>query len=64
MGARFRVCLLYINLGYKPKLMVQVFDFARVEDVRKANVDNLKEDIEYQDDVYGFIFFDIDGVDE
>ena len=44
--------------------MVQVFDFARVEDVRKANVDNLKEDIEYQDDVYGFIFFDIDGVDE
>lgn len=64
LGARFRACPLYINLGYKPKLMVQVFDFAKVEDVKKANIYNLKEGFQYQGDAYGFIFFDIDVVDE
>jgi hypothetical protein len=44
--------------------MVQVFDFARVEDVKKANINNLKEGFEYQGDAYGFIFFDIDTVDK
>lgn len=64
LGARFRACPLYINLGYKAKLMVQVFDFAKVEDIKKVNINNLKEEFEYQNDTYGFIFFDIDAVDE
>ncbi len=64
LGARFRACPLYINSGYKPKLMVQVYDFAKVEDIKKANVNNLKEKFEYQGDAYGFIFFEVDSVDE
>lgn len=64
LGARFRACPLYINLGCKAKLMVQVFDFAKVEDIKKVNINNLKEEFEYQNDTYGFIFFDIDAVDE
>lgn len=64
LGARFRACPLYINLGYKAKLMVQVFDFAKVDDIKRANKIGLKEGFEYQNDTYGFIFFDIDEVDE
>lgn len=64
LGARIRACPLYISLRYKPKLMVQVFDFATVEDVKKANIYNLKEGFQYQGDAYGFIFFDIDMIDE
>ncbi len=64
LGARLRACPLYISLGYKPKLMVQVFDFSTVEDVKKVNINNLKEGFQYQGDAYGFIFFDIDAVDE
>lgn len=64
LGSRFRACSLYLNLGYKAKLMVQVFDFAKIEDIKKENIKNLSIDHEYQNDNYGFIIFNIDNVDE
>lgn len=64
LGARFRACPLYMALDYKPSLMVQVFDFATIEDVKKANEFKLKEGFSWQSDTYGFIFFEIDEVDE
>lgn len=62
LGARFRACPLYIKLGYKPSLMIQVFDFANIDDVKKANKFNLKEGFSWQSDAYGFIFFEIDEI--
>lgn len=64
LGARFRACPLYIKLGYKPSLMIQVFDFANIDDVKKANKFNLKEGFSWQSDAYGFIFFEIDEIKE
>ncbi|MDD3341104.1 MAG: GNAT family N-acetyltransferase [Bacilli bacterium] len=64
LGARFRACPFYINQGYKPKLMVQVFDFAGIEDIKKANIEHLEIEKEYQGETYGFIIFNIDGVDK
>lgn len=64
LGARFRACPLYIKLGYKPSLMIQVFDFINIDDVKKANKFNLKEGFSWQSDAYGFIFFEVDEVKE
>ncbi len=64
LGARFRACPLYIKLGYKPSLMIQVFDFANIDDVKKANKFNLKEGFSWQSDAYGFVFFEIDEIKE
>ncbi|MDD6263971.1 MAG: GNAT family N-acetyltransferase [bacterium] len=64
LGARFRACPLYIEMGYKPSLMIQVFDFATIQDIRKANTFNLKETSSWQGDTYGFIFYNIPKVDE
>lgn len=64
LGARFRACPLYISLGYKPSLMVQIFDFATLDDIRKANVYNLKEGFSWMSDAYGFMFFEVDSVKE
>ena len=64
LGARFRACPLYIKLGYKPSLMIQVFDFANIDDVKRANKFNLKEGFSWQSDAYGFIFFEIDEIKE
>lgn len=64
LGARFRACPLYIAMGYKVSLMIQVFDFETIDDVRNANSFNLKEITSWQDDAYGFVFFDIPQVDE
>ena len=57
LGARFRACKLYEKLGYKSSLMVQVFDFATIEDVKKANVYKFEENSSWQGETYGFIFF-------
>lgn len=62
LGARFRACPLYESLGYKPSLMIQVFDFATIEDVKKENKFDLKEGFSYQSDIYGFIFYDVKEV--
>lgn len=64
LGARYRACPLYISLGYKPILMVQVFDFATIEDVKKANTLKIKPTFEWQGDAYGFVFFEVDEVKE
>lgn len=64
LGARFRACSLYKKMGYTPSLMVQVFDFETIENVRKVNRYNLKEKSSYQEDTYGFIFFDIPDINE
>lgn len=64
LGARFRACPLYIKMGYKPSLMIQVFDFATIQDIRKVNTFNLKEKSSWQGDIYGFIFYNIPKVDE
>mgnify|MGYP000487843950 CR=1 FL=1 len=50
LGARFRACPLYIEMGYKPSLMIQVFDFTTIQDIRKANTFNLKETSSWQGD--------------
>ena len=62
LGARFRACPLYQKLNYKYSLMIQVFDFATVDDVKKANKYNFKESFLYQGDTYGFIFYTVDKV--
>lgn len=64
LGARYRACPLYIALGYKPSLMVQVFDFATVNNIKKANTLKLESTFEWQGDAYGFIFFAVDAVKE
>lgn len=64
LGARFRACQLYIEMGYNHSLMVQVFDFATIQDIRKANTFNLKEKSSWQGDTYGFIFYNVPIVDE
>ena len=64
LGARFRACPIYLSLGYHPSLMVQVFDFVSVDDVRKENQFHLKEKSSWQSDVYGFIFFEVDEIKE
>ena len=64
LGARFRACPLYISMNYKPSLMIQVFDFASVEDVKNQNKYNFEEGFSWQGDGYGFIFYKIDEVKE
>ena len=64
LGARFRACPLYLSLNYKPSLMIQAFDFATIDDVRKKNKYNFKEIFSWQGDSYGFIFYEIDEVKE
>ncbi len=64
LGSRFRACKLYENLGYYYSIMVQVFDFSTIEDIRKANIFNLEEISSYQGDTYGFIFFKVNDIDE
>ena len=64
LGARFRACPLYLDLNYKPSLMIQVFDFSTIDDIRKNNKFNFRELSSYQSDSYGFIFYEIDEVKE
>lgn len=64
LGARFRACPLYLDLNYKPSLMIQVFDFSTIDDIRKNNKFNFRELSSYQSDIYGFIFYEIDEVKE
>lgn len=64
LGARIRACPLYQSLGYTPSLMVQVFDFNTIEEVKNANTLNLEEGFSWQGDTYGFIFFKVDEIKE
>lgn len=62
LGARFRACPLFIKLGYKPSLMIQVYDFVNIDDIKKVNKFNLKEKYSWQTETYGYIIFEIDEV--
>ena len=64
LGARIRACPLYQKLNYTPSLMVQVFDFNTIADVKKANILKLKEGFSWQGDTYGFVFFKVLEVSE
>ncbi len=64
LGARYRACSLYEKLNYKPLLMVQVFDFITINDVKNNNKLNLKIKSEWQGDTYGFVLFEVDKVSE
>lgn len=62
LGARFRACPLYQNLGYKHSLMIQVFDFSTIEDIKKKNKFKFEEGFSYQGETYGFIFYKTPGI--
>ena len=64
LGARYRACDLYKKLNYIPSLMVQVFDFNNINDIKNNNKLNLKIKAEYQGDTYGFVLFYVDEVSE
>jgi len=62
LGARYRACPLYDKLGYKYYLMIQVFDFITIKDVRRLNNDRFKEISSWQGDTYGFISYKVDKI--
>lgn len=43
LGARFRAAFLYQKLDYNFSLMIQVFDFVNINEIRKNNKYNFKE---------------------
>jgi len=42
--------------------MVQIFDFVKLEDIRKANKYNLKEISSNQDSAYGYILYKVPSI--
>lgn len=62
LGARFKASPFYQKLNYNYSLMIQVFDFTTIEDVKKANIFNFKEGFSYQGETYGFIFYKVDEI--
>lgn len=64
LGARFGACNLYKNLNYNYSLMVQVFDFITIDDVRKLNKFNLDEIYSWQGETYGFIKFKVNCINK
>lgn len=64
LGARFRACNFYKNLNYNYSLMVQVFDFVTIDDVRKLNKFNLDEIYSWQGETYGFIKFKVNCINK
>ena len=64
LGARFRACEFYKSLNYKYSLMVQVFDFVTIDDVRRFNKFDLEEGFSWQGETYGFIFFKVNCIDK
>lgn len=63
LGARFRACGVYLKNGYAPTLLVQVSDFATIDLVKNANNYGYKIVNEYQNDVCGAVFYEVDTVD-
>ena len=62
LGSRYRASSLYEHLNYKYSLMVQIFDFVKLEDIRKANRYNLKEISSNQDSAYGYILYKVPSI--
>lgn len=42
--------------------MIQVFDFIKIDEIRKNNKFNLQEKKSYQGETYGFVFYEIDHI--
>lgn len=63
LGARFRACGVYLKNGYSPTLLVQVSDFATIDLVKAANKYGYKIVNEYQNDVCGAVFYEVDKVE-
>jgi GNAT superfamily N-acetyltransferase len=64
LGARFRACPLYEKLGYSFALMIQVFDFVKIDDIKQANKYGLEEISSYQGDTYGFVTLKVNTVEK
>lgn len=56
LGARFRACPIYQSLKYNYTLMIQVFDFVTIEEIRRKNKYNFEEISSWQGETYGYIF--------
>ena len=64
LGARVNALNFYKKMGYKPTLMVQIYDFESIENVKNVNDKYKKYSIinEYKNVAYGFVFFEIDDL--
>ena len=62
LGARFRACSFYEKLSYNYCLMIQVFDFSTIEDVRNKNKYNFEEISSFQGETYGCICFKVPSI--
>ncbi len=62
LGARFRACNLYVKNGYIPQLLIQVNDFANISMIKASNIYNYKVLNEYQNDVCGAVFFEVNEI--
>ena len=63
LGARFRACRFYQSLDYRFSLMIQVYDFANIDDIRNNKYDFI-EKASYQGDAYGFIIYKVPDINE
>lgn len=64
LGSRIKACSLYVSLGYKPSLIVQVYDFSTTNDIKKANSMNLEVISECQGGCYGYVLFKVDEINK
>ena len=64
LGSRIRACPLYLAMHYKPSLMIQVYNYPTIDDIKKKNKYNLKEISSWQGDNYGYIIYKTKEVKE
>lgn len=64
LGARFRACGVYIKAGYKPMLLIQVSDFAKIDLIKEANIFNFELINEYQTETNGAVFYNVTEIDK
>lgn len=64
LGARVNALNFYKKMGYNPMLMVQIYDFETIENVKNVNdrYKNYPIINEYKDVAYGFVFFEIENL--
>lgn len=62
LGSRYRSCKFYEKLDYEYSLMVQVYDFITIEEIRKNNKYNFEEIDSKQEETYGFITYKVDKI--
>lgn len=66
LGARLNAIDFYKGMGYFPILMVKVFDFESIDNVKKINANYKKFSIinDFEDISYGFVMFSVDEVNK